>query len=88
MLDKLLSWYWDYGIRRGTDPNDPDRELRKITIGGWLDPLVRLLERRQDIQDQDDAKACLAVWGPSQSGKSTMISHFVDGQDPGGADSA
>lgn len=87
-MDRLLDWYWQYGINRGNDPNDPDRELRKISIGGWLDPLVRILERRRDISANAGNKACLALWGPSQTGKSTMLSQFVDGKEADGSDSA
>ncbi len=87
-MEELIRWYWEYGCKRGHDQSDPDRELRKISIGGWLDPVVQILERNKDIQVNASGKACLALWGPSQTGKSTMMSRYVDGEDIDGSDSA
>jgi hypothetical protein len=87
-MEELVNWYWEHGIRRGYDANDPDRELRKISIGGWLDPIVRIIDRNKAIRSNVNAKACLALWGPSQTGKSTMISRYVDGMLDDGSDSA
>lgn len=87
-MERLVDWYWEHGIKRGNDPTDPDCELRKITIGGWLDPIVRILERNKSIHANAPTKACLALWGPSQSGKSTMMSRYVDGILDDGFDSA
>lgn len=44
-MEELVKWYWDYGVKRGYDVNDQDRELRKIPVGGWLDSVVKILER-------------------------------------------
>ncbi len=44
-MENLVKWYWEHGVKRGYDPNDPDRELRKISIGGWLDPIVKIIDR-------------------------------------------
>ncbi len=87
-MKEIIDWYWEYGYKRGQDQSDPDRELRKISIGGWLDPVVQILERNKDIQANASGKACLALWGPSQTGKSTMMSRYVDGESIDGADSA
>ena len=87
-MDELVNWYWDHGIKRGYDENDPDRELRKISIGEWLDPVVQILDRDEAIQSNLKAKACLALWGPSQTGKSTMMSRYIDGDCDDGTDSA
>lgn len=88
-MERLVDWYWEHGIMRGNDPTDPDCELRKISIGGWLDPVVRILERNRSIlANASSSKACLALWGPSQSGKSTMMSRYIDGRLDDGFDSA
>ena len=87
-MKKLVNWYWEHGIRRGLDPNDPDRETRKVSIGSWLDPVARIIDRNVAIQNNSGQKACLALWGPSQTGKSTMMSRYVDGDKTCGEDSA
>lgn len=87
-MKQLVDWYWTHGIKRGFDPNDPDREIRKVSIGGWLDPVARIIDRNFDIQSNAGQKACLALWGPSQTGKSTMMSRYVDGEMEDGTDSA
>lgn len=87
-MEELVKWYWEHGIKRGHDASDPDRELRKISIGGWLDPIVKIIDRNRAIQSNVNAKACLALWGPSQTGKSTMMSRYVDGMLDDGSDSA
>lgn len=84
----LGEWYWQHGVQRGSDPSDTDRDLRKISIGGWLDPLSRLAGRMETIRANIDGKACIALWGPSQTGKSTMLSRYIDGERADGTDSA
>ena len=87
-MEELVKWYWEHGVTRGHDASDPDRELRKVSIGGWLDPIVKIIDRNKAIKSNVNAKACLALWGPSQTGKSTMISRYVDGVMDDGSDSA
>ena len=84
----LIDWYWQYGVMRGQDPADPDRELRKMPIGMWLDSAVRLLDRRERILSNGSGRACIALWGPSQTGKSTLLSRYIDGFAEDGSDSA
>lgn len=57
-MEELVKWYWEHGIKRGHDASDPDRELRKISIGGWLDPIVKIIDRNRAIQSNVNAKAC------------------------------
>ena len=52
-MKQLVDWYWTHGIKRGFDPNDPDREIRKVSIGGWLDPVARIIDRNFDILGVD-----------------------------------
>ena len=86
----FLDWYRQHGVRRGNDPADPDNNLRKISIGGWLDPVSRMYEKATTLKNKikESKRACIAVWGPSQTGKSTLLSHYVDGEVPDGSDSA
>ncbi len=88
-MKELIEWYWEHGKNRGKDTEqDPDSALRKISIGSWLDPIVRILDRDNAIRNNINQKACLALWGPSQSGKSTLLSRYIDGDKRDGSDSA
>ena len=89
-MNAFVDWYRDFGIKRGNDPADPDNELHKVGIGTWLDPVLRCDDRIEAIKHNvaDNKRACVAVWGPSQTGKSTLLSHYVDGLENDGSDSA
>ena len=86
-MKEIIDWYWTHGVRRGKDESDPDRELRKISLHGWLDPIVKIVERNESIKNNINQKPTLALWGPSQTGKSTMMSRYLDGESPDGEDS-
>lgn len=87
-MDEIDNWYWNFGIKRGYDPSDPDRETRKVPIGGWLDPVEQILRRDATIRANASGRACIALWGPSQTGKSTLLSRYIDGEKADGTDSA
>lgn len=87
-MDDIVDWYWAHGTRRGMDPNDPERACRRMSVSHWLDPVARLVRRRETITRNMGGKACIAIWGPSQTGKSTLLSRYVDGIIPDGSDSA
>lgn len=66
----LVEWYWKFGTQR---------ESSNAVSLGWL----RNAYTERDLLDaiasgQCHPQASLGIWGPSQSGKSTMISQFVD----------
>lgn len=86
-MRELFDWYWRYGVLRGQDQNDPDRELRRISLG-WLDNVMQIVDRDAAIRKSASDRACLALWGPSQTGKSTLMSRYVDGIMDDGSDSA
>ena len=84
-LNELIEWYWDFGSKRGGGNNVQYR----ISTGDWLDPVMQIVERdKAIIASAKNTKACLALWGPSQSGKSMMLSQYVDGINKDGTDSA
>lgn len=87
-MNKIDNWYWQYGIKRGNDPADPDRALRKITVGGWLDPISHTAEKVETLRRSLNLKSTIALWGPSQTGKSTLLSRYLDGIMADGSDSA
>lgn len=87
-MKAINDWYWTYGVQRGNDLGDPDRALRKISVGGWFDPVARSADRIETLRRSLDAKSTVALWGPSQTGKSTLLSRYLDGDMPDGSDSA
>ncbi len=81
-MRKLIDWYWDYGCKRTG---------RWIISPEWIDSVMKLVEKNENIKAFTDLapemqKATLAVWGQSQAGKSTLLSHYLDS--PNGVDSA
>jgi hypothetical protein len=69
--DELIDWYWRFGLQR------KDRFALPLEI--WGD---RLYQARAGLaeasQSLTNPKPCMALWGPSQSGKSTLLSTYVD----------
>lgn len=69
--DDLTNWFWDYGVHR-----NGEYELDKYL---WLNRLYEAREiLRLEAQQVVNRKSS-AIWGPSQTGKSTLVSRYVDG---------
>ncbi len=78
--DKLKQWYWDYGIHR--------EGKYALRMGQWLDELHRLSSDARRIKNAENPRTCMALWGPSQTGKSTLLASYIDGpKEAGGEDS-
>lgn len=62
-----MDWYWSMGrLRQGE---------HMLPRGSWLDQLYRA----GDVLGRAvDARPTLGVWGPSQSGKSTLFASYLD----------
>jgi len=70
--DASIEWYWKHGIQRV----DPRYEVAR---GSWLDALYRIRARARSILlSNANSKPCMAIWGPSQTGKSTLLSGYLD----------
>ena len=67
----LLKWYWEHGFQRADKYNLP--------LSGWVHDLY---EARDGIdaaaESSRDTKPAFAVWGPSQTGKSMLVSAYFD----------
>lgn len=78
LLDKAtacIEWYWTLGVNR----SDPRYELRR---GTWLDKVYRCRNlSRSLVAAEQVPKPCMALWGPSQTGKSTLLSGYIDKPD-------
>ena len=70
---KLIDWYWAYGYQR---------EGLFSLSGGWLDRLYQVNQQASAVQlAKEREKAAFGVWGPSQTGKSTLLSEYLDPED-------
>ena len=70
--DASIEWYWKFGIQR-TDPR------YEVPRGTWLDNVYRCRERaRAMLRAEATPKPCMAIWGPSATGKSTLLSGYLD----------
>ena len=70
-LKDLKSWYWKYGVARSGK-----YELSKST---WLRTLYQCDEDISVAKESlDSEKPAMAIWGPSQTGKSTLLSAYLD----------
>lgn len=59
-------------------------------MGTWLDAVFCLRDRARAMEHAgQNPKPCMAIWGPSQTGKSTLLSRYLDApDDPRGDHSA
>ncbi|WP_157474216.1 hypothetical protein [Leucothrix mucor] len=73
-IQKLIGWYWSEGVNR--------EGVYKIS-GSWLSEAYNCLSSVSSIMEltSSDSRPSLAVWGPSQTGKSTMLSKVIDHPD-------
>src|SRR5665213_1803856 len=68
---KVVSWYWQHGMRRGG--------LYSLSTGDWLRKCYDVNKRAERLgAGAANSRKTLALWGPSQSGKSAFLSHFID----------
>lgn len=68
---ELIDWYWQYGVQR----------KGKYTLGpgDWLDQLYRSLRISETVEGSRAApRPAMALWGTSQTGKSTLLSSYLD----------
>jgi hypothetical protein len=69
--DDLTNWFWDYGVHR-----IGEYELDKYL---WLNRLYESTEVLKLESQQFGNRKSSAIWGPSQTGKSTLVARYVDG---------
>ncbi|MFZ4766236.1 MAG: virulence factor SrfC family protein [Roseimicrobium sp.] len=70
--DAVIEWFWTHGTLR----EDPRFAVPR---GTWLDAVYRCRDQARTIQrGETSAKPCMALWGPSQTGKSTLMSGYLD----------
>src|ERR1700726_4474469 len=71
--ESLVKWFWRGGHQRTGRYRLP---------GAWIADIYRVRESaRALVAESARRKKTCAVWGPSQSGKSTLLSYFIDSPD-------
>src|SRR5687767_10050324 len=77
----LIDWFWAIGCRR--------QGRYALGTGTWLDRLYALRgSAKQIVVAQNAGNRCIALWGPSQAGKSTLLSAYLDAKPSNGFESA
>jgi len=69
----LIDWYWSLGKKRSGS--------YELPVSGWLNQLYRMAKDSESASEALELeRPAMAIWGPSQTGKSTLISAYIDGE--------
>ena len=72
-MKRLIDWYWSHGQKRKGE--------HRLPRGTWLDDVYGIVRRREILRQLDSdqgSRHALGIWGPSQSGKSTLLARYLD----------
>jgi hypothetical protein len=68
---ETLDWYWEYGFQRTGKYALPQ--------GAWLDQVYGVSKQLETLASAlNQPRPSVAVWGPSQTGKSTLVAKYID----------
>ncbi len=68
---RLIDWYWAAGVKR--------KRNETLSPATWLGKAYSIAKQTSKVAAQPDGtRKTMAIWGPSQSGKSTLLSGFLD----------
>jgi hypothetical protein len=68
----LIDWYWASGCKR--------QGIYELPASSWLSQLYTLMKDAKSVREAlAEERPAMAIWGPSQTGKSTLISAYIDG---------
>src|SRR4051812_3223587 len=68
---EILDWYWKSGFRR--------TGKYALPKGAWLDQLYSVHQQLRTLAaGLEQTRPSVAVWGPSQTGKSTLAAKYID----------
>ena len=74
LADQCLDWYWTYGSKRSGQ--------YAVSRGSCLDHIYTVKARAEAMANSDNnVRPCMALWGPSQTGKSTLLASYLDLED-------
>ncbi len=69
--NQLTDWYWKYGCKRKDDYT--------LSTSSWTKSLYDVSKQVKVIIDSTgNSRPAMAIWGPSQTGKSTLVSAYID----------
>lgn len=76
----MIDWFWNTGRNR--------QGRYALGTGTWLDNAYRARSSAELVAAaQASNRRCMALWGPSQAGKSTLLSRYLDSRSPGADES-
>lgn len=73
-MNRIVDWYWEHGV---------NRPMEWTLTPSALNAVMGISSRHAAIEKARNnarGKGCVAFWGPSQSGKSSLLSHYIDGK--------
>ncbi|MBT5693012.1 MAG: hypothetical protein HOI65_18025 [Opitutae bacterium] len=77
--NKLLDWYWNQGQKRNQECKETSRPEYELPANAWA---WNLYEGQRKARIAEEGlrrnKPALAIWGPSQVGKSTLLARYLD----------
>ena len=75
LIPEITDWYWHYGHQR--------KDRYALGRSTWLDSVLKVGKGALNVQESGTiySKPTMAIWGPSQTGKSTMLADYIDGKD-------
>ena len=69
--DKLVDWFWQFGIQREGE--------YAISTSEFTKDLYRIKKELEVVRESSGkSRPAFAIWGPSQTGKSTLLSSYLD----------
>lgn len=76
LIPEITDWYWNYGQQR--------KDSYALGRSTWLDSMLNVGKGALNVQESKTTyrKPTMAIWGPSQTGKSTLLADYIDGEDP------
>lgn len=70
----LAEWFWAHGVHRQSK-----YPAYAISTSEWLNIVYEIKKDLATVMEASEAtRPCCAIWGPSQTGKSTLVSAYLD----------
>jgi hypothetical protein len=74
LSSSLAEWFWAYGVQRQSK-----YPAYAISTSEWLKIAYEITKELTTVTEAARAtRPCCAIWGPSQTGKSTLVSAYLD----------
>lgn len=71
--NNLVDWFWQHGVHR--------TEEYSLNPSRWLFNLYKSRESLKMVSQENNPRPATAIWGPSQTGKSTLVARYLDGKE-------